>query len=276
MSVKLIPYYRVSDKKQEAGHGLDGQDIAVAQYAAAYGGEIVKSYSEIESGTLASRPQLLRAIAHAKRSRARLVVARLDRLARDVEFTATLMNTKVDFVCCDNPTATPLTIHILAAVAEDEVKRIRARTSAALQAYVANKRLPKWLREQYPNGVPEEIASQYAGRLGSNHPACKKLSREDALKGSAKAAQVRSTQAREAYSDLVDWIKEMHESGMSLRAIASELNAAGHTTRGGKEWVSTTVLRVLRMTTTSTAISNLAQSRRSTSARVAAASPGSI
>ena len=98
------------------------------------GHTIVDEVREVESGRRCDRPQLARALALCKLHKATLVVAKLDRLARDVAFLANLMNAGVDFVCCDNPHATRLTLHILAAVAEDEAKRISERTRAALAA----------------------------------------------------------------------------------------------------------------------------------------------
>ena len=79
----------------------------------------------------------LLAIAHAKRAKATLVIAKLDRLARNVHFLSGLMESGVTFVACDNPSANRLTVHILAAVADDEARRISERTKAALAAYKA-------------------------------------------------------------------------------------------------------------------------------------------
>jgi DNA invertase Pin-like site-specific DNA recombinase len=97
--------------------------------------EIITSYQEVESGKRADRPQLARALAHAKRAKATLVIAKLDRLARNVDFLSGLMESGVEFVCCDMPSANRLTLHILAAVAEDEARRISERTKAALAAF---------------------------------------------------------------------------------------------------------------------------------------------
>jgi len=132
---RVVAYYRVSTRKQErSGLGLEGQEAAVEEYGRRDGGEIVASYLEVETGKRSDRPELTKAIAHAKRTRATLVVAKLDRLARNVAFTSALMESGVDFVCCDNPTANRLTVHILAAVAEDEARRISERTKTALAA----------------------------------------------------------------------------------------------------------------------------------------------
>jgi DNA invertase Pin-like site-specific DNA recombinase len=96
--------------------------------------EIMAEYREVEAGKRKERPELANAVAHCRRAKATLVVAKLDRLARNVGFTSALMESKVDFVCCDNPHANKLTIHILAAVAEHEAEAISERTKAALAA----------------------------------------------------------------------------------------------------------------------------------------------
>src|SRR6185369_12637823 len=101
------------------------------------GAVVSRLYVEVESGKKAARPQLLAALAHPRRTKATLVVAKLDRLTRNVAFLSALMESGVDFVACDNPHANRLTIHILAAVAEDEARRISERTKAALAAYKA-------------------------------------------------------------------------------------------------------------------------------------------
>lgn len=135
---KLVAYYRVSTKGQgDSGLGLEGQIAAVEAFARSRGAEIVRAYTEVETGKWADRPELIKALAHARRTRDTLVIAKLDRLGRNVAFTANLMDAGVDFLACDNPHANRLTIHILAAVAEDEAKRIGERTKAALAAYKA-------------------------------------------------------------------------------------------------------------------------------------------
>src|SRR3954470_9454548 len=131
----MVAYYRVSTAKQGAsGLGLEGQVAAVEHYARDRGAAILRAYREVESGKRADRPELAYAIAHARRSNATLVIAKLDRLARNVHFLAGLMEAKVDFVACDPPHANRLTIPILAPVAEDEARRISDRTRAALAA----------------------------------------------------------------------------------------------------------------------------------------------
>src|SRR5580700_11372561 len=129
-----VAYYRVSTDRQGAsGLGLDAQRQAVARFIGA--GQLVAEFTEIESGRRhTNRPRLLAALAECRKRRAVLLIARLDRLARNVAFIANLMESGVDFVAVDMPTANRLTIHILAAVAEHEREMISQRTKAALAA----------------------------------------------------------------------------------------------------------------------------------------------
>jgi DNA invertase Pin-like site-specific DNA recombinase len=158
---KLVAYYRVSTKQQgESGLGLEGQVAAVATFARTNGAEIVRAYREVETSKRSDRPELLKAIAHAQRSRAGLIIAKLDRLARNVAFTANLMESGVDFVACDNPHANRLTIHILAAVAENEARMISERTRAALVAYKARGGV---LGAARPGGTPVDPRGRCEG-----------------------------------------------------------------------------------------------------------------
>src|SRR5204863_6654305 len=131
-------------------------------------------------------PRPARAPAPARRNKATLVVAKLDRLARNVEFLAGVLNSAVDFVACDNPAANRLTLHILAAVAEAEAKAISDRTKAALAAYKAR-----------------------GGKLGAELPQCRNLSPEAIAKGQQMGAEAARKAATEAYADLApimrDW-----------------------------------------------------------------------
>ncbi|WP_369426603.1 recombinase family protein [Glacieibacterium megasporae] len=130
---RFVAYYRVStDRQGRSGLGLDAQREAVADQVQRAGGTIVADFTEIESGKRADRPELRAALAEAKHHRATLIIARLDRLSRNMAFIANLMDARVDFIACDNPHATRLTFHILAAVAEHEREMISARTKAAL------------------------------------------------------------------------------------------------------------------------------------------------
>jgi DNA invertase Pin-like site-specific DNA recombinase len=133
MRSRFIAYYRVStDRQGKSGLGLDAQRKAVADFLDGGKWELVGEFTEIETGKRADRPELEKAIAECKKRRAKLIIAKLDRLSRNVAFIATLMERRVDFLCCDNPTATKFTIHILAAVAEFERDAISKRTRDAL------------------------------------------------------------------------------------------------------------------------------------------------
>lgn len=134
--MNYVAYYRVSTSTQgRSGLGLDAQRAAVAAHLSATSNALVGEFTEIESGRadhLRNRPQLVAALAFAKRHNATLVIAKLDRLARSVLVLATLMAAGSPFLALDLPHANPLTLHILAAVAQHESEIIGHRISAAL------------------------------------------------------------------------------------------------------------------------------------------------
>ncbi len=128
----FVAYYRVStDKQGQSGLGLDAQRHAVASYLSGRA-DIVAEFTEVESGKKHDRPQLAAALAECRWRRAKLVIAKLDRLARNVYFISGLMESGVEFVAGDMPEANRLTLHILAAVAEHEREMISKRTKEAL------------------------------------------------------------------------------------------------------------------------------------------------
>lgn len=219
----VIGYMRVSTKGQgESGLGIEAQRAAVEAYAKQTGATLTMCYTEVETGKLADRPELAKALAHARRSKATLVVAKLDRLARNVAFLSALMDSKAPFVACDNPHANRLTLHILAAVAEAEAVAISQRTKAALAAYKAR-----------------------GGKLGAQLPQCRNLTEEARVKGAHRAGLAVAKAAAEAYADLLPVLAELRNKGLSLQAIADALNGQGHTTRRGKPWNPVQVSRVL-------------------------------
>jgi DNA invertase Pin-like site-specific DNA recombinase len=133
--VDFVAYYRVSTSAQQAsGLGLEAQRTAVSQFVASRGGRVIGEFEEIESGNVRVRPKLKLAIDQCRRHAATLVIARIDRLARNVLVVASLMESCVDFVAADMPSANKLTIHLIAAVAEHERDMISQRTKVALQA----------------------------------------------------------------------------------------------------------------------------------------------
>jgi DNA invertase Pin-like site-specific DNA recombinase len=208
---RFVAYYRVSTARQGAsGLGLDAQRAAVAQHVGS--GELVAEFTEIESGKRNDRPELARAIAAARKAKATLVIAKLDRLARNVAFIAALMDSKgFDFVACDFPQANRLTLHILAAVAEHEAKAISDRTKAALGAAKAR-------------GVQ-------LGRAGVQH-----------VEG-ARAAK--SAKAAENKARIAPVVAQIRASGVvTLQGVADVLNARGYRTPRGCEWTPGQVHRI--------------------------------
>ncbi|MBA4104472.1 MAG: resolvase [Pirellula sp.] len=223
----IIAYYRVSTKRQGvSGLGLDDQRAAVRAYAASTGSRIVAEFTEVETGKRSDRPELAAAVARARASRGTLVIGKLDRLARNVYFVSGLMESKVPFVACDNPHATPLTIHILAAVAENEARAISDRTKAALAQ-----------------------AKRRGVLLGTHNPLnninWRKGKRNGLAKAVAKAADVRSKARSDSYGFLMPEVHAMRETGLSYAAIATKLNDAGHVTTTGKAFAAMTVQRLI-------------------------------
>src|SRR5215204_1618487 len=167
---KFVAYYRVSTARQgRSGLGLDAQRRAVTNFLNGGSWQLQAEFVEVESGKNDDRPQLEQALATCELSGATLVVAKLDRLSRNLAFLAKLQESGARFVAADMPEANELTIHIMAAVAQAERKAISTRTKEALAAAKAR-------------GV----------RLGGNRG-----NLEDLRKGPAKSAEVRSRQAAE-------------------------------------------------------------------------------
>lgn len=209
---KFVAYYRVSTERQgRSGLGLDAQREAVAAFLRPAPALLLSEFTEAESGkganALARRPQLRAALDAAKRAGATLLIAKLDRLARNVAFIAQLMDGGVDFVAVDNPTANRLTLHILAAVAEHEREMISERTRSALAAAKARGRA-----------------------LGANGAIL-------ALKNKGEAEQ--------RLAPFGPQLRELQSQRMPIRQIAAELNRLGLPSPGGGHWHTTTVHRAL-------------------------------
>lgn len=135
--LKAIAYYRVStDRQGKSGLGLEAQQEAVRLFADGQGYQVTAHFTEIESGKKNQRPQLLAALAQCRKEKATLIIAKLDRLGRNVAFIANLMESGVQFKAVDNPHANELMIHLLAAFAQYERKQISSRTKDALQAAI--------------------------------------------------------------------------------------------------------------------------------------------
>jgi DNA invertase Pin-like site-specific DNA recombinase len=210
-----VAYYRVStDRQGKSGLGLDAQRKSVLEYLDGGRWELVAEFTEIESGKRSDRPELAKALAACKRQRAKLVIAKLDRLSRNLAFIATLMDSGVEFVAVDNPHANKLTVHILAAVAQHEREMISARTSAALKA-----------------------AKARGKRLGNPKLA-------EARKHAARA---RTEKADRYSANVLPVIREIQDSGIkSLRGVARALAARGIPTPRGGAWSPVQVSAILR------------------------------
>ncbi len=220
--MQIISYLRVSTVKQGAsGLGLEAQRAAVAAYAGANAQSLVAEYVEVESGTKVARPQLAAALASCRLHRAKLVIAKLDRLARNVAFIANLMDGGVEFVACDLPHANRLTLHLMAAIAEHEREMISQRTKAALQAAKA-----RGVRLGNPNGAAALLdgCRAAAGR-------------------SAAHRQATAAQRRAAVAPLVT---ELAGRGLSNRQVAGALNEKAVPAPLGGTWYSEQVRRTLR------------------------------
>ena len=212
---QFISYYRVSTSRQgSSGLGLEGQKTAVLSYL--NNRPLLAEFTDVETGKNDNRPQLLKAIDLAKQTNSILVIAKLDRLSRNLTFISTLMDAKIKFLCCDMPDANELTIHIFAALAQWERVRIADRTRTALQALKARgKKLGK------PENFTEEVRKMGPVRL-------KQIANENPNNQKAKKV-----------------INLLNRNGRNLREIAIELNEAGFRTSRGNQFGPEQVRRLI-------------------------------
>jgi DNA invertase Pin-like site-specific DNA recombinase len=203
IETKFCHYLRVSTEKQGLdGYGIDAQRQAVKSYPSAV------EFVEVESGKRKDRPELLKALDFCKRSGAVLVIGKLDRLARNVAFVSNLMESGVEFLAADFPSANKLTIHILVAVAEHEAHMISARTKAGLAAAKA---------KGVQLGKSMDADKQSRGRAAQ------------AVIADRNALKVKTT------------IRGLLNSDLSLRKVASELNNMNVSTPRGRQWTAAAV-----------------------------------
>lgn len=218
---RFVAYYRVSTRKQgKSGLGLDAQRECVAAYLNGGDWKLVGEFTEIESGKRKDRPKLAEALALCRVYNAVLVIAKLDRLARNVAFIANLLEAKVEFVAADMPTASTFTVHIMAAVAQQEALMIADRTQKAMATAKARGTL-----------------------LGRRDAAIAAFS----SMGTKASAEVRSGQAIAKANDLLPVIRAIQAGGASsLRQIADVLNEREIATARGKRWSAVQVARALQ------------------------------
>ena len=215
--MRICSYSRVSTQRQgESGLGLAAQKTDIETYAAANKAEIIAEFIEVESGGKNDRPELLKAIKHARLTGSRLVISRLDRLSRNAAFLLTLKESGVDFVCCDMPNANTMTIGVMALVAQESREAISKNTKAALAAC----RL-RGIKLGNPNGAAALRRAQ---------------------KGNTDA--VRAIRAKADYfaAELFETVEDIQSKGfMTLKAQATELNKRGIKTARGGRWHASSV-----------------------------------
>jgi len=212
----FVPYFRVSTEGQgRSGLGLEAQQRTVADYVRGVGGETLEPFVEIESGKRKDRPELARALALARRKKATLLVAKLDRLARNTHFITSLQQSGVSFRAADMPQANEFMVQILAAVAEYEARLISERTKAGLASARAR-------------GV----------RLGRP---------ENLVRGNHAAARLQASRALAVAVRMQPVVEALRRQGASsANALARHLNQRGHVTDRGCCWHPATVARLLR------------------------------
>ncbi len=232
---KFVSYCRVSTAKQgRSGLGLEAQRAAIAEYLNGGQWKLIAEYVEIETGKNDDRPKLRQALHRAKVTGATLVIAKLDRLSRNLRFIAELQESKVKFVCADMPDANELTIHIFASLAQHERKVISDRTKRALQAIkaieaTASGRSARRKAEKKPLGNPN--GARALRRAG---------------KGNGAAVEAIVASADRHAQDVLPVIDDIREAGVSsLKGIAAELNARGILTARRGQWHPTTVKNLL-------------------------------
>jgi DNA invertase Pin-like site-specific DNA recombinase len=212
---KFVAYFRVStDRQGKSGLGLDAQREAVTSFLNGGRWTLIAEFTEVESGKRADRPELAKALAACKKQKAKLVIAKLDRLSRNLAFIATLMESGVEFIAADMPHANKMTLQVLAVFAEHERDMISARTKAALAA-----------------------AKARGQQLGNPNLSTARKRAVAAVKASARqfAANVRPI------------IEEILRAGaVSHNRIAAELNKRNVKTARGGTWTHVQVGAILR------------------------------
>ncbi|MEE2633102.1 MAG: recombinase family protein [Pseudomonadota bacterium] len=220
--MKIVTYIRVStDKQGRSGLGLEAQRAAIAAYAKTSGAVTVAEYQEVESGTNNARPELQKALKHARVTGSSLAIAKIDRLSRSAAFLLDLQESGVDFFACDMPEANAMTVGIMAVMAQAEAKAISDRTKAAMQA------------------------AKDRGQTFGNPNGAAPLRR--AGKGNVASVQAMQKHADARATDLADVLEDLEMKGFTtLQAQANELNRRGIKTARGGRWHASSVSNLRR------------------------------
>lgn len=236
MMKKYVAYYRVSTQKQgNSGLGLQAQKNAVANHISEKG-SLVGEFTEIETGTRKrKRVEIYKAIEEAKSNKAILIVAKLDRLARDVEFTSALYNGGVEFICVDNPNANKLTIQLLSVIAEHEAEVISKRIKDALK--VKKDKIAKGVFTNKDGSIMNPIDGEV--RLGNPNGF------GDYQKLGVKKIKENAT-TNKANIQAKDIICSARKEGLTFQQIADKLNKLQYTTRTGKIFHAIQVQRLYK------------------------------
>jgi DNA invertase Pin-like site-specific DNA recombinase len=220
---RYVAYYRVSTVQQgQFGFSLEAQQAAVQDYVTANPGFVVAEFSDVMSGRKDNRPELAKALSMCRIARAVLVIAQLDRLSRNVEMIARLMESSLEFVAVDFPHANRFTIHILAAVAEYESRLISER----MKQVIAARRERGAKVGRLADGVPRRFP-----------PGCQEAS-----------ALVRQARSEARARDLAPLVWKAIAEGKSMSLIADEFNESGVTPPQRRPWTKTSIWRITRQT----------------------------
>jgi DNA invertase Pin-like site-specific DNA recombinase len=230
--MKLIPYYRVSTKKQVTS--FDVQKGIIAKFQAETGATILAEYQEVESGRNPGRPELRKALEHAKYSGATIVVAKMDRLARNVHFTTGLINVRVKFIICDMREADEKMMLYASIMAQYEVNQIRERTRLALQFKKRNGVLLGSRRPKHWDGLTNDGQFIKSERRAVG-----------ARNGNRKSAERRGAKAREFARYFYPRIVELRQRGLNFDDIAASFNAQGFVTPRETQFTKSTISRIV-------------------------------
>ena len=219
---RYVAYYRVSTVQQgQFGFSIEAQRAAVQDYVAANPGFVVAEFSEVMSGRKDSRPELAKALSMCRIARAVLVIARLDRLSRNVEMISRLMESRLEFVAVDFPHANRFTIHILAAVAEYESLLSSERMKEIIAARKHGAKIG-----HFAGGLPRSFP-----------PGCQEAS-----------ALMRQARSEARARDLAPLVWKAIAEGKSMSVIAHEFNESGVAPPQRRPWTKNSIWRIARRT----------------------------